>query len=105
MSTISSRRDSSRIALTVALFHFRFIWGAISLFVCVYVYYVIPELKGRTLEQIDHMYDVGVPARKMGTYVIDQDALPTARQPSIGEELVDEKNEKAGAELGHVERL
>lgn len=82
-----------------------FIWGAISLFVCVYVYFVIPELKGRTLEQVDYMYDIGVPARKMGTYVIDQDALLTARQPSIGEEAIDEKNEKAGAELGHVERL
>jgi hypothetical protein len=73
-----------------------FIWGGVSAITLAWVFWFVPELKvcngvlkqfepgrlltydvailnlsqGRTLEQIDYMYDRGVPARKMSTYVM-----------------------------------
>lgn len=81
----------------------RFIWGAISAFVVVYVYFVIPELKGRALEEIDYMYDIGVPARQMGTYVIDKDQLPTSQRSVTEEEPMDEKDGKLAGDISHME--
>lgn len=73
-----------------------------SVFVVVWVYFFVPELKGRNLEEIDYMYDNGVSARLMSTYVIDKEALPgSSTVPALD---IDEKG--AGKEtVGHFEAL
>ena len=35
---------------------------------CVYLYFCLPELKGRTYLEIQEMFQEGVPARKFKTY-------------------------------------
>jgi hypothetical protein len=35
----------------------------------VWIYFFVPETKDRTLEEIDEMFEAGVPARKFKTYV------------------------------------
>jgi sugar porter (SP) family MFS transporter len=46
-----------------------FIFGGMSLFATLWAYLYIPELKGRTFDEIDYMYAQGVNPRKMGSYV------------------------------------
>ena len=37
--------------------------GSISACAFVFVYYMVPELQGRTLAEVDMMFDKGVPVR------------------------------------------
>jgi SP family general alpha glucoside:H+ symporter-like MFS transporter len=48
-----------------------FIFGATSVFTCIYTYFYHPETKGRSFEEIDEMFFKRIPARKFGTYVTD----------------------------------
>jgi MFS transporter, SP family, sugar:H+ symporter len=45
-----------------------FIFGSITLLSCVFIYFCVPECKGRTLEEIDTMFNEKVPVRQFGTY-------------------------------------
>jgi hypothetical protein len=38
----------------------------------------VPELKGRSLEEVDWMFAHGVPVRKMGTYKMDHGSGPAS---------------------------
>jgi SP family sugar:H+ symporter-like MFS transporter len=46
-----------------------FIWGAFSLFGAVFVYFCVPEMKGRSLEELDELFNEKVPARKFKGYI------------------------------------
>lgn len=46
-----------------------FIFGGMSLLATLWAFFYIPELKGRTFEEIDYMYSQGINPRKMGSYV------------------------------------
>ncbi|RFU23972.1 hypothetical protein B7463_g12368, partial [Scytalidium lignicola] len=48
-----------------------FIFGGMSLMATLWAFFYIPELKGRTFDEIDYMYAHGVKPRKMGSYVFD----------------------------------
>ncbi len=48
-----------------------FIFGGLSLVATIGAYFICPELKGRTFNEINHMFESKVPPRKMGSYVID----------------------------------
>lgn len=48
-----------------------FVFGGLSVLTTIWSYFYIPELKGRTFDEIDIMYQKRVPARKMGTYEIN----------------------------------
>ncbi|RDW62533.1 putative sugar transporter-3 [Coleophoma crateriformis] len=46
-----------------------FIWGAFSLLGAVFVYFCVPELSGRSLEELDELFNEKVSARKFHDYV------------------------------------
>lgn len=48
-----------------------FVFGGLGVIATVLCYLYIPDLKGRTFEEIDLMFDNRVPPRKMGGYVIE----------------------------------
>ncbi len=46
----------------------QFIYGAFSPVAVVWVWFMVPEFKGRHLEQLDEMFEAGVPTRKFPKY-------------------------------------
>ncbi|KIV96703.1 hypothetical protein PV10_00532 [Exophiala mesophila] len=48
-----------------------FVFGGASFLGTIWAYFYVPELKGRTFQEIDWLFHHSVPARKMGTYRID----------------------------------
>ena len=46
-----------------------FIYGAINIIMVVMVFFFIPELKGRTLEEVDQLFASGVPLRNFKSTV------------------------------------
>jgi hypothetical protein len=86
-----------------------FVYGSISVAAIFFCWAFLPELKGRSLEQIDYMFEHGVPLRKMGTYVFD-DTLPQTAQ--YREDYQQGKNgsladvdDKKQAEFEHVQHV
>ncbi|KAI1342309.1 putative transporter [Xylariaceae sp. FL0016] len=45
-----------------------FVYGSFSVIAVVFVFFFVPELKGRSLEELDEMFQAGVPARKFRDY-------------------------------------
>ncbi|KXJ89148.1 general substrate transporter [Microdochium bolleyi] len=45
-----------------------FIWGAFSFITVIWVYFVLPEMKGFSLEQLDYLYASNVPTRAFKGY-------------------------------------
>lgn len=41
-----------------------FIYGGLAVFGCVWIFFFLPETAGRSLEEIDEMFEKGVPARQ-----------------------------------------
>jgi hypothetical protein len=48
-----------------------FIFGGLSAIASVWAFFAVPELKGRRFDEIDYMFQTRVPARKMGSFVVD----------------------------------
>ena len=53
-----------------------FIYGGICVIMVILAYFFIPELKGRSLEEVDQLFASGQPLRKLGSLTKDT----TARQ-------------------------
>lgn len=47
-----------------------FVFGGLALIASIASYFYCPELKGRTFNEINTMFEARVPPRKMGKYVI-----------------------------------
>lgn len=47
-----------------------FFFGGLSVPCMIWCYFRVPEMKGRTYEELDIMYERNVPTREFGTYVI-----------------------------------
>ncbi|KAL1869974.1 hypothetical protein VTK73DRAFT_2895 [Phialemonium thermophilum] len=45
-----------------------FVFGSVSFLSILFVYFCVPECKGKTLEQVDQMFKEGVPLRRFGDY-------------------------------------
>ncbi|PON24201.1 hypothetical protein TGAM01_v206889 [Trichoderma gamsii] len=68
-----------------------FIYGAINVLMVVAAYFFIPEMKGRSLEEVDELFATGVPLRSFGkatttptaTYIEDVDNAK--KDPASGE--------------------
>lgn len=45
-----------------------FIFGAFSIIACIWTYFCLPETKGRAFEQLDHMFEQKISARKLTEY-------------------------------------
>lgn len=52
-----------------------FIWFGTALPTLIWSYFRLPETKGRTYEELDIMFERGVPTREFSSYVIDNDSL------------------------------
>lgn len=48
-----------------------FIFGGLATIATAWSFFYIPELKGRTFDEIDRMFQAQVPPRKMGSYIIE----------------------------------
>lgn len=45
------------------------VYGSVSIIAMVFVWLVVPEMKGRSLEEIDELFNAGVPAWRASSYV------------------------------------
>ncbi|KFZ16987.1 hypothetical protein V502_04806, partial [Pseudogymnoascus sp. VKM F-4520 (FW-2644)] len=45
-----------------------FIWGAFSVIAATWSFFMVPETKGKIVEQLDYLYDNQVPTRELGKY-------------------------------------
>lgn len=80
-----------------------FVYGGCSFLALIWTFFFLPELKGRSLEELDEMFEARVPTRKFGKYVCTgvgaditrlQDGKPTEKQEGF-----------AGEEAEKVERV
>jgi hypothetical protein len=53
----------------------RFVFGGLALLGTVGSFFYVPELKGRTFNEIDTIFSNRIAPRKMGSYVVDQREL------------------------------
>jgi len=59
-----------------------FVFGGASLLATIWTYFYIPELKGRTFDEIDYMFQQRIDPRKMGSF-----EFPTKIEEGQGKEL------------------
>ncbi|CAH0052386.1 unnamed protein product [Clonostachys solani] len=45
-----------------------FVFGSVAFLGILFIYFCVPECKGKTLEQVDRMFQEGVPLRKFGSF-------------------------------------
>lgn len=62
-----------------------FIFFGLSLPMCVYLYFYLPELKGRTVAEIQEMFQAGLPARQFKDYVCQNESVAVAGKDMIRE--------------------
>lgn len=72
----------------------------------VWVYFYLPEIKNRTLEEIDEMFEARLPARKFRKYVCTGRVLPHTSGEIRGKDSLDgsEKNDVERHEVVGVEK-
>ena len=49
-----------------------YIWGASNLILGIWVYLFMPETRNRSLEQLDELFEKGVPARKFASFQVER---------------------------------
>jgi sugar porter (SP) family MFS transporter len=49
-----------------------YIWGASNLILAIWTFFFVPETKGRSLEQLDELFEKGVSARKFSSFVVER---------------------------------
>lgn len=79
-----------------------FVYGAISVSAVIWCYFFIPELKGKSLEEIDYMFEIKVPYRKMGRFVVAKEDL-LGRDEEAGSGATEDK--RMGEKLAEVEHV
>jgi SP family sugar:H+ symporter-like MFS transporter len=58
-----------------------YIWGASNLAIIVFVFFFIPETKGRSLEQLDELFAKKVPTWKFESFVTEHVAVDAEKHP------------------------
>lgn len=48
-----------------------FFWGSTALLFAIWALFRLPETKGRSFEELDMLFNNGVPARKFKSYEVD----------------------------------
>lgn len=76
------------------------IWGPSCFITVIWVYFYLPEIKNRTLEEIDEMFEARLPARKFRKYVCTGRVLADDGDEKLGSERRD--SEKEGSEKDQV---
>lgn len=78
-----------------------YIWFPSCIVAALWVFFFLPETKGRTLEEIDEMFEARVPARKFRKHVC---VGHTGSQEKVaGERAPSSEHEKAATEVQHAE--
>ncbi|KAL1881567.1 hypothetical protein Plec18167_003164 [Paecilomyces lecythidis] len=77
-----------------------YIWFASGIIVTIFVYFALPEVRGRTLEEIDEMFRNKVPTRDFPSYVCVENL--EARQREFDNAAAEVK-EEAKEEATHIE--
>lgn len=49
-----------------------YIWGGSNLILALWTFFFVPETKGRSLEQLDELFEKGVSARKFSSYLVER---------------------------------
>ncbi|CCC11189.1 hypothetical protein SMACR_03895 [Sordaria macrospora] len=75
-----------------------YIWAPSCWISALWVYFYLPEVKGRTLEEIDQMFEAQLPARKFRKYVC-------AGRGDVANESDSVNSEKKGDEVVHAEEV
>lgn len=86
--------------LTDMLFFAGWIWGPSCFITVIWVYFYLPEIKNRTLEEIDEMFEARLPARKFRKYVCTGRVLAGDGDEKLGSER--RNSEKDGSEKDQV---
>jgi hypothetical protein len=71
-----------------------FIWGAFSIVTVVWVFFIVPEMKGFALEQLDHLFAEDVPTRAFSSYKFADEVLAVPVHGDEEEGGGMEKNDK-----------
>ncbi|KAK3326140.1 general substrate transporter [Apodospora peruviana] len=58
---------------------YMYIWGGGNLAVAIWAFLVIPETRGRSLEQLDELFEKGVPATKFAKFAVERQLVDNAR--------------------------
>jgi MFS transporter, SP family, sugar:H+ symporter len=73
-------------------FRYAWLWFPANLIMGIFIFFFIPETKDRTLEEIDEMFEMRVPARKFSSY------------QCVGlQRAVEGHSDKAGIEVANTE--
>ncbi|KAK7943701.1 uncharacterized protein PG986_012814 [Apiospora aurea] len=76
-----------------------FVWGAGSLVAATWAFFVLPELKGRTLEELDDMFQKRVGVFAFGKYQTAGASAQLRVVEALAVELGENENEKSAAEI------
>lgn len=58
------------------------------------MFFIVPEMKGFALEQLDHLFAEDVPTRKFASYKFSNEVLSTPRSDDEEAAVIDEKGTK-----------
>lgn len=64
-----------------------FIWGSFSIITVAWVFFTVPEMKGFSLEQLDHMYTNDVPTRRFKQYRFADDVRAVGESVGAGHDV------------------
>jgi hypothetical protein len=70
-----------------------YVYGSINVVMAALTYFIIPELKGRTLEEVDQLFASGAPLRKFHT-------VQTRNAQEVYQEEIDQKTQQNGSDPG-----
>ncbi|CAI4218387.1 unnamed protein product [Parascedosporium putredinis] len=72
-----------------------FVYGGCSFLALIWAYFFLPELKGRSLEELDEMFEANLPTRKFKSYVC----------PGVGADVTRFREKVAGANFDLDEEI
>lgn len=78
-----------------------FIWGAFSFITVAWVFFTVPEMKGFSLEHLDHLYATNVPTRAFRSYKFADDVMAVKVDE---EEAVDDNKEHVEVTVQTLDR-
>jgi SP family sugar:H+ symporter-like MFS transporter len=76
-----------------------FIWGSFSLITVIWTWFFVPEMKGFSLEQLDHLFIERTPTRAFKKYVFEDEIEPVGEHKL---DMEDADGKKDGADVDVV---
>lgn len=80
-----------------------FRYGSMSFLALIFGYFCIPELKGQSLEQVEKIFETGVPLRKIGQFQSDSSGMQPigAKLGTLDSVPAEENSQSLGPPKGH----